>query len=73
MANSELARPRPLPSPNRDVRGVVSRVVSLARAAGRDYVAQSRAAAMAVIAVRPDLSPREAWDTVSRLRDMGDA
>jgi hypothetical protein len=52
-----------------DVRGIINRAVSSARAQGRDYVGQCHAAAAAVIAVRPDLSPREAFDAVTRLRD----
>ena len=51
------------------VRGIVARAVSSARAAGRDYVGQCHAAAAAVSAVRPDLSLREAFDAVTRLRD----
>jgi hypothetical protein len=52
-----------------DVRGIVARTVLSARAAGRDYLGQSQAAAAAVVAVRPDLSPREALDAVMRLRE----
>ena len=52
-----------------DVRGIIERAVTGARAAGRDYVGQCHAAAAAVIAVRPDLSLREAFDAVTRLRD----
>ncbi len=53
-----------------DLRGVVSRAVSTARAAGCDYMGQNRAAAAAVAAVRPDLSPRQALDAVTRVRDF---
>ncbi len=42
----------------KDVQGIVSRVISMARAAGRDYVDQCRLAADAVVTVRPDLSPQ---------------
>jgi len=56
-----------------DLRGIVSRAVSTARATGRDYMAQSRAAAVAVTAVRPDLTLGQALDAVMRLRDLGDA
>jgi hypothetical protein len=52
-----------------DVRGIILRAVTGARAAGRDYVGQCHAAAAAVMAVRPDLSLREAFDAVTRLRD----
>ena len=52
-----------------DVHGIISRAVSLARAAGRDYDAQSRAAATAILAVRPDLSMDEALQTVFFLRE----
>lgn len=52
-----------------DVRGIVARAVSSARAQGRDYVGQCRAAAAAVMAVRPDLTSHQAFDAVTRLRD----
>lgn len=52
-----------------DLRGIVDRAVSSARASGRDYVGQCHMAVQAVMAVRPDLSPREAFDAVTRLRD----
>ncbi len=54
-----------------DLGGIVGRTVVRARALGRDYMSQNRAAAMAVMAVRPDLSFGEALDAVERLRDMG--
>ncbi len=53
-----------------DLRGIVSRTVSSARASGRDYMGQSRAAAAAVMSVRPDLSFGEALDAVIRLREI---
>lgn len=52
-----------------DLRGIVDRTVSSARACGRDYVGQCHMAARAVMAVRPDLSAREAFAAVTRLRD----
>ena len=52
----------------RDLEGIVARTVTRARAAGRDYMSQSRAAAAAVLAVRPDLSLGQALDAVERLR-----
>ncbi len=52
----------------RDLEGVVARTVRSARAQGRDYMSQSRAAAHAVMAVRPDLSLGQALDVVERLR-----
>jgi hypothetical protein len=54
----------------RDLRGIVSRTVTSARASGRDYMGQSRAAAAAVMSVRPDLSFGEALDAVIRLREI---
>lgn len=54
----------------RDLRGIVARTVSSSRAAGRDYMSQSRAAATAVMSVRPDLSFGEALDAVIRLREV---
>lgn len=54
----------------RDLRGIVLRTVSSARASGRDYMGQSRAAAAAVMSVRPDLSFGEALDAVIRLREV---
>ncbi len=52
-----------------DLRGIVDRAVSSARACGRDYVGQCHMAAQAVMAVRPDLTPRQAFDAVTHLRD----
>ena len=54
----------------RDVRGIVTRTVASSRAAGRDYMGQSCAAATAVMSVRPDLSFGEALDAVIRLREV---
>jgi hypothetical protein len=54
----------------RDLRGIVLRTVTSARASGRDYMGQSRAAAAAVMSVRPDLSFGEALDAVIRLREV---
>lgn len=51
-----------------DLEGVVSRSVAAARAQGRDYMAQNRAAASVVMSVRPELSLSEALDVVTRLR-----
>ena len=73
MAASTVSNVRGWPFAMRDVHGIVTRAVSAARATGRDYVAQSHAAAAAVIAVRPDLSMGDALDAVMRLRDFGDA
>ncbi len=52
-----------------DVQGIVSRVIAIARAAGRDYVAQCRLAADAIVAVRPDLSPQDVLKAVFRMRE----
>ncbi len=52
----------------RDLEGIVTRTVGSARAQGRDYMAQSRAAATAVMAVRPDFSFSQALDAVEHLR-----
>jgi hypothetical protein len=54
-----------------DVRGIVSRTLGRARAMGRDDVTQTRAAAQAVILVRPDLSLGEAINAIARLRAQG--
>ena len=54
-----------------DVRGIVSRTLGRARAMGRDDVTQTRAAAYAVISVRPDLSLTEAINAIARLRAQG--
>lgn len=63
-----FSRPRRFDA--RDVRGIVSRTVVSARASGRDYMGQSRAAAAAVMLVRPDLSLGEALEAVIRLREI---
>lgn len=52
-----------------DVQGIISRALQVARAAGRDYVAQSHFAAEAVLAVRHDLSFAQALNAVYRLRE----
>jgi len=58
------------PAVERDVHGIISRAVSLARETGRDYITQSHAAARAVLAVRPDLSMGQAHEAVVRLREL---
>ena len=52
-----------------DVEGIVERSLRIARQTGRDYVSQSRQAALAVVAVRSDISFSEALIAVSRFRD----
>lgn len=52
-----------------DVHGIIIRALQVARAAGRDYVAQSHFAAEAVLAVRHDLSFTEALNAVYRMRE----
>jgi len=54
---------------SRDLDGIIARTLLRARAAGRDYMAQDRAAAIAVMAVRPDLSLGQALEAVTRARD----
>ena len=63
--------PQSVPSSSamHDLEGIVARSVAAAKAQGRDYMSQNRAAATAVIAVRPGFSFGEALDVVSRLRD----
>ena len=53
-----------------DLEGIISRTVVQARATGRDYMAQDRAAATAILAVRPDLSLGQALEAVTRVRDL---
>ena len=52
-----------------DVQGIINRAVEVARASGRDYVAQCQSAAEAVIAVRHDLSLADALNAVYRFRE----
>lgn len=52
-----------------DVQGIITRVVEVARAAGRDYVEQCRSAAEAIVAVRHDVSFTEALNAVYRVRE----
>ena len=52
-----------------DVQGIVERSIRVARQTGRDYVSQSRQAALDVVAVRSDISFSEALIAVSRFRD----
>ncbi len=53
-----------------DVHGIIARVVSSARASGRDYVDQCRSAAEAVVAVRPDLSMPDVLTAIFRMREQ---
>jgi hypothetical protein len=57
----------------RDVQGIIARTLRIARASGRDYNDQCRAAASAVMAVRPDLSLDQALQAVTRMRELGAA
>jgi len=61
--------PLPIAAAFDDVQGIVIRALEVARAAGRDYVAQSHFAAEAVLAVRHDLSFSEALNAVYRMRE----
>jgi hypothetical protein len=54
-----------------DLRGIVSRTMVRARELGRDDLTQTRAAAHAVVTVRPDLSYADALLAVGRLRATG--
>ncbi|MBL8631189.1 MAG: hypothetical protein JNM81_16265 [Rhodospirillaceae bacterium] len=54
-----------------DVRGIVARTLSLAKSLGRDDLTQTRAAALAVIAVRPDLTLSQALSGIARLQAAG--
>jgi len=65
---SSVSLASPIMPALRDLEGIVARTVTRARAAGRDYMSQSRAAAAAVLAVHPDLSLGQALDAVERLR-----
>ena len=68
FTSASFTRPSIGPSVG-DVHGIIARAVSGARAQGRDYLGQCHAAVAAVIAVRPDLTAREAFDAVTRLRE----
>ena len=52
-----------------DAHGIIWRMISHARSAGRDYVGQCRLATEAVIAVRPDLSPQDVLIEIFRMRE----
>ncbi|MBL8645578.1 MAG: hypothetical protein JNK21_16720 [Rhodospirillaceae bacterium] len=54
-----------------DVRGIVSRTLSQAKSLGRDELTQTRAAALAVIAVRPDVTLSQAFSAISRMQAAG--
>ncbi len=54
-----------------DVRGIVSRTLSRAKSLGRDDLTQTRAAAQAVMAVRPDLTLAQAMSGIARLQAAG--
>ncbi len=52
-----------------DVQGIIGRALEVARASGRDYVAQCQSAAEAVVAVRHDLTITDALNAVYRFRE----
>jgi hypothetical protein len=54
-----------------DVKGIVARTLSRAKALGRDEPTRTRAAALAVLAVRPDLSLSQALAGIARLQASG--
>jgi len=54
-----------------DVRGIVSRALSQAKSTGRDELTQTRAAALAVIAVRPDVTLSQAFSAIARMQAAG--
>jgi hypothetical protein len=54
-----------------DVRGIISRTMRHARALGRDDLSQTRAAAEAVMAVRPDMTLSQAMMGIERLQASG--
>lgn len=54
-----------------DVKGIVSRTLDRAKALGRDDLTQTRAAALAVLSVRPDLTLSQAMSGISRLQALG--
>ena len=68
-ASASAAAPLPVTVALDDVYGIITRVVAVARAAGRDYAEQCRSAAEAVVAVRHDLSFTEALNAVYRVRE----
>ncbi|NKB44087.1 MAG: hypothetical protein GKS03_07370 [Alphaproteobacteria bacterium] len=69
LVSASAAAPIPVTIVLDDVHGIITRVVAVARAAGRDYVEQCRSAAEAVVAVRHDLSFTEALNAVYRVRE----
>jgi hypothetical protein len=54
-----------------DVRGIVSRTLSHAKSLGRDELTQTRAAALAVISVRPDVTFLQAVSAIGRMQAAG--
>jgi hypothetical protein len=54
-----------------DVRGIIARTMQHARALGRDDLSQTRAAAEAVMAVRPDMTLSQAMMGIERLQASG--
>lgn len=54
-----------------DVRGIIARTLSHARSLGRDDLTQTRVAAQAVMAVRPDLTMSQAMNGIARLQAAG--
>ena len=54
-----------------DVQGIIARTRSQARSLGRDDLTQTRVAAQAVMAVRPDLTLSQVMNGISRLQATG--
>ena len=54
-----------------DVRGIITRSLSQARSLGRDDLTQTRVAAQAIMAVRPDLTLSQAMNGIDRLQASG--
>jgi len=72
VAGAFSAKPRRDVAPDLgDVRGLVSRTLGRAKALGRDELTQTRAAALAVLQVRPDLDLAQAMAGISRLQASG--
>lgn len=70
MATAFPYHQRPLPDLT-DVRGIVARTLKQARDLGRDDLTQTRAAAYAVMAVRPDMTMAQAMMGIERLQAAG--
>jgi hypothetical protein len=71
MSLAAGAAPSPRLPDLADVRGIIARTLLHTKSLGRDDLTQTRAAAQAIMAVRPDLTLSQAMNGIARLQAAG--